>query len=295
MEFTQVKGNTWCLYGKELIPVYRMDENRCILLDSGWNWEREKLKEAMEQNGLIPVAAIATHAHTDHLGNHGWLKETYGTWLCMTEKEALLTNHESRERYCREYVRRMGSFFDDVEFKVDQIIEGEDGITHILGVPFYIHHTPGHTVDHICVGTPDNVCYLGDLVMAGEDLERVELPYHYSYVGARLSMEKMREVQRYDSYIVAHRKIIGDLDDVVEKNVAMLDRIEEGVLGVLNAPLEWDDLVWSALDATHVTVKNKFQELAYREFLHLIVSGLVEQEKVGIQTESGKRKFYRRG
>ena len=32
MKLTQVKGNTWVLEGFELIPLYRLDNNKCILL-----------------------------------------------------------------------------------------------------------------------------------------------------------------------------------------------------------------------------------------------------------------------
>ena len=35
MKLTQVKGNTWVLEGFELIPLYRLENNTCILLDTG--------------------------------------------------------------------------------------------------------------------------------------------------------------------------------------------------------------------------------------------------------------------
>ncbi len=35
MKLTQVKGNTWVLEGLEFIPLYRLDDRRCILLDTG--------------------------------------------------------------------------------------------------------------------------------------------------------------------------------------------------------------------------------------------------------------------
>ena len=79
MKLTQIKGNTWCLDGLELIPVYRVDEHRCILLDSGWRFERKDLEETLEREGLIPVGVISSHTHEDHVGNHAWLKEKYGT------------------------------------------------------------------------------------------------------------------------------------------------------------------------------------------------------------------------
>ena len=40
MELRQVKGNTWVLDSWELIPLYKLDAHRCVLLDTltdqGW-------------------------------------------------------------------------------------------------------------------------------------------------------------------------------------------------------------------------------------------------------------------
>ena len=47
MKLTQVKDNTWVAEGLELIPFYKLDSRRCILLDSGLLSEREELEEAI--------------------------------------------------------------------------------------------------------------------------------------------------------------------------------------------------------------------------------------------------------
>ena len=291
MEFTQVKGNTWCLHGKGLIPVYRLDERRCILLDSGWKWEREALKKALERNDLLPVGAVTTHGHPDHMGNHGWLEQTYGTHLCMPVREAVLANREERERQCREYVERMGGYLDDIEFTVSQVIGPEDGMVPILGVPFSIHHTPGHTPDHICIGTPDGVCYLGDLVVVGEELKRVGIPYQLSYYRARESMKKMGRETSYDCYIAAHRGIVEHLSGVMEENLALLNGVEDAVLSVLEQPVGWEELVAEATKANRLVAKNEHQAKAYNEFFRLIVAGLEEQGKV---TRTADQKWMRR-
>lgn len=35
MNLTQIKGNTWAIEASELIPLYRLDDSRCVLLDTG--------------------------------------------------------------------------------------------------------------------------------------------------------------------------------------------------------------------------------------------------------------------
>ena len=70
MKLTQVKGNTWVLEGFELIPLYKVDEGHCILLDTGLAQEREELEQALEEAGLTPVGILCSHAHVDHAGNN---------------------------------------------------------------------------------------------------------------------------------------------------------------------------------------------------------------------------------
>ena len=43
MELKQIKGSTWVLEGMELIPLYKLDEHRCILLDTGLLIERQRI------------------------------------------------------------------------------------------------------------------------------------------------------------------------------------------------------------------------------------------------------------
>ena len=62
MELEQVKDNTWVLKSWELIPVYRLDAHKCILLDTGLVEQREELQEALTNYGLEPVGVICSHA-----------------------------------------------------------------------------------------------------------------------------------------------------------------------------------------------------------------------------------------
>ena len=72
MKLTQVKGNTWVAEGEALIPFYRLEDGRCILLDSGYTTERLQLEQALLDAGLTPAAILSTHTHIDHAANHAY-------------------------------------------------------------------------------------------------------------------------------------------------------------------------------------------------------------------------------
>ena len=48
MELEQVKGNTWVLKSWELIPLYKVDDHHCVLLDTGTYDQRDELEEALQ-------------------------------------------------------------------------------------------------------------------------------------------------------------------------------------------------------------------------------------------------------
>ena len=58
MKRIHVKGNTWVLEGMEWIPFYKLDERRCILLDTGLLGEREELEQALARFFDRPVPAV---------------------------------------------------------------------------------------------------------------------------------------------------------------------------------------------------------------------------------------------
>ena len=88
MELRQVKGNTWVLDSWELIPLYKLDAHRCVLLDTGTWDQRDELEAALDAAGLDPVAILCSHAHMDHMGSNAYFQKTRGTQVIMSLGEA---------------------------------------------------------------------------------------------------------------------------------------------------------------------------------------------------------------
>ena len=295
MEFIQVKGNTWCLKAAELIPVYRLDARRCILLDSGWSWERKNLKETLEQKGLIPVAAIGSHAHEDHVGNHPWLRETYGTELWMSEGEAVIAESMTMRKlmYSRLSPRAIEEFSEGTLFRADKIILPDEEEIEVAGARFRIHHTPGHAPDHICIGTPDGVCYVGDLIMAGAVRKNARLPFHSLHRLSRSSMEKMLGVPGYTAYIIAHQKIVETLNSAVEKNLALLDEISGYILELTEEPVTWDELMTKVLDRNQLYTGNEVKLAIYEWAVQGFVDDLKDTGKLRVEVKQGIRRYQK--
>jgi hydroxyacylglutathione hydrolase len=92
MDWKPVRGNTYVVVGKSaLLPLYRLDQRRIILLDTGLaHGDREALTDFLEQNGLTVAGILCTHAHYDHTGNARYLQEKFRCPVVMPEREAFI-------------------------------------------------------------------------------------------------------------------------------------------------------------------------------------------------------------
>ena len=239
MNLTQVKGNTWVIEANQLIPLYKLDGGRCILLDTGLLEEREELERTLLEAGLTPVRVLCSHAHVDHCANNRYFQEKYGARIALTYPEAgmcasilnlkcyfLLLTPDTVERESACMVH-----------EPDFFIPPNDGPFTLGGVKFQIIHTPGHSAGHICAVTPDNVCYTADALLSRE-LLNAKLPYNLCHQMAMRSREKLRELG-CDFYIMAHRGVCGraEIGALVDANHALVRRRAEEILNLVDGPM----------------------------------------------------------
>ena len=88
MKLTQVRGNTWVIEAMALIPFYKLDSRRVILLDTGLREEGEAIEQTLLKHGLEPAGILCSHVHVDHCGNNRYFQEKYGIPVALTPSEA---------------------------------------------------------------------------------------------------------------------------------------------------------------------------------------------------------------
>ena len=160
MDIRPIKGNTWVLEGMEWIPFYKLDERRCILLDTGLLGEREDLEQALLDHGLTPAGILCSHAHVDHGGNNRYFQEKYQIPVALTVKEAGMCTSVLTLK-CYFLMLPPGMVEREASHLVhtpDVIVPDRDGPFSFCGAEFQIIQTPGHSAGHISTITPDGVC-----------------------------------------------------------------------------------------------------------------------------------------
>ncbi len=296
MKIIRVKGNTYCIdSGLSYIPFYKINETEIILLDSGLaHGQRKGLDSLLESEHLTITGIISSHAHIDHVGNNAHWKEKYNCKIAMSEIDAIMCRSAfnlkiSNDHYSLSQVEHhFGNMICDVDLL---ILESQKNIS-LCGVEFRLFHTPGHSVEHLCIITPDDVGYLGDTLMSYETMRGAKIPY--AYVIRKDFESKMKLLQLPCSqYIVAHKGIYQEIDQLVKDNIAFFQKRNQRILELIEGDMTLEEIVKIAIAQFHIVITsiNKYQALARMIRSH--VDYLFETKKISQSIIDGYLKYTR--
>lgn len=130
-----------------------------IVVDPGD--EIERVTNALARRGYTVAAIVATHAHIDHVGGFGELKEMTGAKALLHEADAPLYDELAMQ------ARWLGIETPQMT-KLDGPLDERAGLA--LGpIAFDVRHTPGHSPGSIAIVLPEAtpVVLSGDTLFAG--------------------------------------------------------------------------------------------------------------------------------
>lgn len=295
MNLTQVKGNTWVLEGVEYIPLYKLDDSRCVLLDSGLLQEREELESTLRETGLTPVGVLCSHAHVDHCANNGYLREKYGGRVALTFPEAGMCSSLLTLK-CYFLLLSPGTVERESSCMIhrpDLYIPPADGPFSFCGAQFGIVHTPGHSSGHVCTVTPDNVCYTADALLS-QELLGAKLPYNLSQEMAMDSREKLRGLG-CAAYIMAHRGVCpgGEIDALIDANQALIRRRAEEILALVDRPMTASQIDEAACVLYRLFTHKPRRSLRFERNVRFFIEYLVDTGRLAEECHNGTT-YYRR-
>lgn len=289
MKLSQVKGNTWVAEGMELIPLYKLDEHRCVLLDTGLAEEREELEAALLEHGLTPAGVLCSHAHVDHCGNSGYFQRKYRIPAALSAPEAAMCQN----------VLTLKCYFltlspDTVERESacmihtpDVILPARDGPFSFAGAEFTLIHTPGHSAGHVCTATPDGVCYLADAVLSHE-LLGAKLPYNLSMAMAMESREKLRGLE-YDTYVMAHHGLCTgeELPRLIDENQALIRARAEEIRSLITRPMTGSQIDAAVCAHYQLFTHKPNRALRFERNICFFVEYLVDRGLLEVRCQGG--------
>lgn len=290
-----VKGQTYCMvldYCR--IPVYMLDGNRAIMLDTGYSTSEQDVLRLLDEKNLTVTAILTTHVHPDHNGNHVVLREKFGCKIYMTPFAAasctdalsMYSNFGGRAGYHRLKIDKRRFFTTDV------IIPWADGKITVDGVTFEVLTTGGHCVEHICFITPDNVAYLGDALQSANIMRYRRLTYSTG-LEADIESQKKIAAMHCDKYILAHNGIVEDIQTEVRVSLEEIEKRLDVFVAQADTPATMDELIQRFLAQSGADLNNKrsvhgvyFNALAFIDYL-------VDLKRLEVIIENGFIKYVR--
>lgn len=200
---------------------------KAVLIDTGLGVSN--IKKITDSLTELPIMAIATHVHWDHIGGHRYfdhiaVHECEKDWLAVQFPIPLQTVKRS--------LLYKGCDFPP-DFNIDnyQIFQGtpqkilHDGEHLDLGNrTLTVIHTPGHSPGHCCFYEPERkYLYSGDLIYSGC------LDAFYPTTDPQLFLQSVRKIQALEikRVLPAHHQLNISID--------IINRIETGFSKLANA------------------------------------------------------------
>lgn len=295
MELKHILGRTYCLMGQTVaVPFYMLDDRRIVLLDSGQDSgaERDSLISLLEPYGV--TAIIATHAHPDHVGANVYYQQR-GAKIYMPsfEAEALENPQNLKAWYGLFSIGEIKRMFSHILFKTDHYILPEDREVVIEGHSFAITPAPGHTMDQICVTTPDGVFYAADALLSEADCRHVKIPYCFSIPLDQESRQNLRSLEP-KAVILAHGGPAEDLHKLIDLNHQCYEDRAQRILDLVTCPMTLEDILAAAVDSFHLRPNaNIFVFRIYERNVRAFVDYLVDRGDLTPEAMNG-RLYYKR-
>ncbi len=279
-EIENVFGNTRCLMAPLLIPFYMTDASHCILMDTGTVQMREAIEKTFEKNGITPIGIFCTHTHYDHYGSAGYFSEKYQCPIALPLGEAEVSRTLSAVKSYL-FCFSAGQIKADPQTAalpcvVDHVIRPDEDETLFRGVRFKVIHTPGHSIDHVSIITPDNVCYAGDALMCGRSLNNSKFPYAFDMAESLASMEKFRGLS-FEAMILAHRGIVrGPYDALVDENLVVTRKAVQTVSKLIDRQMTVEEIIRKVQKEMGVQIRTSTKALEFERFFRPYLEYMID-------------------
>ena len=163
--------------------------------------------------------------------------------------------------------------------RVRVIAFGEETVT-LEGVEFGVLRTPGHSPDHICFVTPDDVCFAGDVLMTEDVLEEAMVPFVFDMAD---DLESKALVARtsHAAWILCHNGVVyGSAAELAEKNVARIRERIEACRTLVTGPMTYSEFYAAVVTAFRLPIGHPIRAQHLERYIRPYLEYLIDTGQV---------------
>ncbi len=289
-EVKHIRGNTYYFEAFTNVGIYRLDENRVVLID-GTDHKRmaKAVNNYLKSENLTVDTIICTHCHVDHICGNKDFYEKYGCRILSTEKEKPFIAQPDLE----------GSFyFNGIDtdksrnpfFMVEPtVIETltEDNLPEGLE----IISLPGHAFGMIGVRTPDGVVFLADSILSEKTWTEHKVPFFHNVNESIATLKMIKDIEA-EVFVPSHNAPLTDIKHLADYNIGKLEELKKIAFGLCDGK-GFDTMFTEFLNQLSLEIKTE-KYVSYSVMLKNILQSLVEDGKIKAIIEDNKFIYIRK-
>ncbi len=245
MKLEQIEEKTYILKNKGITSCfYNLEDNKYVVIDPGHLNDNnyQKYIDFLKRENIFPKYIICTHGHVDHANSIVYLKDEFDSKLIMPEYEAYFFDNPRLfiEKVIKAKNVNYEKMYPTQKLKVDYIIKNEESVI-LDDERFKVERLPGHSFNHCGFSTPDNVVYLGDTLLSEDVVKKTKIPY---ILDIDIDIKSKRKILNFDYnyYIVSHNGRIKNKEEVVKKNVDIINSFFNKIINYLEEPMTYEEI-----------------------------------------------------
>ena len=193
-ELIQAGERTYYIDCPSKIGIYRMDETRVCLIDSGNDKDAgKKVWKILDANGWKLDRILNTHFHADHVGGNSLLQQRTGCKIYCAGMDRAFVEHPVLEPA----LLYGGSPYKELKnkFLCAQASQVEELTTEVLPEGMEMLQIDGHSFAMTAFRTPDDVWFVADSVTSEEVLNKYHVSFIYDVEAYLSSLEKLEKLE----------------------------------------------------------------------------------------------------
>jgi glyoxylase-like metal-dependent hydrolase (beta-lactamase superfamily II) len=245
-ELIQAGENTFYINCPVKMGVYRLPDNKAILIDSGIDKETGKkiLKIFAEKNWTLETV-INTHSNADHIGGNKLLYERTNCKIYSTAIESTFCNYPVLE------TSFLYGGFPNKQLRNKFLFAEPSPVNDIaaLTLPQGMELVPlkGHFFDMIGVKTPDDVYFMADCVSSQNIIDKYHIAFIYD-VAEYLNTLDTIETLKGKLFIPSHTDAVDDMKALCDINRKKVLEIVECIKKICENPVPFEEVLKSLFD-----------------------------------------------
>ncbi len=229
----QVSERVFALTGPVNSAIVVGDDRAAVLVDTGQDADHgRRIRRALEELELTPVAILNTHSHADHYGGNDYLVRQFpGLKVYAPPFEAAIIRAPYLEPVylfhgAKPPVEMTGKWLQAKPSPVHEEVEA--GTLEVAGLSLQLLDTSGHAHRMLSVRV-DDVLLASDAVFGAATLERYPLPFGQD-IGNQKAAHDTVAASGATTVLPGHGEPVEGTHEIVEANARAVAAAEHAVL-----------------------------------------------------------------